>query len=161
MNEYSVLIGRAADLAATRHSGDIDRDGLPHIFHCMRVAMKQRSPHAMIVALLHDLIEDAQYPDDAGQVAGMIGEIFGDQVMFACVLLTEVKDETYEQYISRIIASGNFEAMEIKKADIEDNTRVGRIDMKAVQKFPIYKAAHVSLCEALGIQSDLSLASQE
>ncbi len=147
-------------MASTLHIGDIDRDGLPHIFHCMRVAMKQDTPNGTILGLLHDVIEDAESPERAYEVAAMIRHTFGEDMKFACLLLTETEGETYEQYIKRIIGSGNFEAMQVKKADIEDNMNVGRVDLKAAAKFPIYKVAHMALCEALGIQSNLSLSSQ-
>lgn len=160
-DQYSLLIGKAASTASQFHEGHVDRDGLPHFFHCMRVAMKQKTPHAMVVALLHDCVEDAADAETQAEIIGLIGRDFGEDVKHSCILLTEVEGEGYEAYIKRIIGSGNFEAMEIKKADIEDNTKVGRVDMKAAQKFPIYKAAHMALCEALGIQSDLSLSSQE
>lgn len=158
---YALLIGKAAVMATNLHKAHIDRDGLPHIFHCMRVAMKQKTPRAVIIALLHDAIEDADSHEEVAMIMKMISEEFGDDVKFTCILLTQIEGETYEQYISRIIASGNFEAMEIKKSDIEDNTQVGRVDLKAAAKFPIYKVAHMRLCEALGVQSDLSLACQE
>lgn len=160
-HEFSLLIGTAADIASRLHKGDIDRDGLPHVFHCMRVAMKQNTPNATIIGLLHDLIEDAATPEQAREVTSVIEFTFGDHVKDSCLLLTEIPSETYEDYIKRIIASGNFDAMEVKKADIEDNTKVGRVDMKAAQKFPMYKLAHMALCEALGLQSNLSLSSQE
>lgn len=161
MSEFHTLIGKAAKIACTLHQDHVDRDGLPHIFHCMRVAMKQNSSCSVIIALLHDLIEDADSPEEALTISRLIDAEFGSYVRFTCILLTQVEGESYEQYISRIIGSGNFEAMEIKKSDIEDNTRVGRVDLKAAKKFPIYKIAHHRLCEALGVQSNLSNSSQE
>lgn len=156
MSEFSLLIGKAAVLSTQLHENHMDRDGLPHVFHCMRVAMKQETPQAIIVALLHDAVEDSH--KDALR---LIQEAFGYDVAMAVTLLTRYEGESYANYISRIIASGNFDAMLIKKADIEDNTRVGRVDAKAAKNFPMYKEAHLRLCEALGIQSNLSLASQE
>lgn len=157
MSDFSLLIGKAAQLASAFHQDHMDRDGLPHIFHCMRVAMKQETPRAVIVGLLHDSVEDS----DSKDVLRVIHETFGYDVAMAVTLLTRYEGESYSNYITRIIASGNFEVMEIKKADIEDNTRVGRVDAKAAKNFPMYKEAHLRLCEALGIQSNLSLASQE
>jgi (p)ppGpp synthase/HD superfamily hydrolase len=150
-----MLIGRAMQIALRAHHGQIDRDGLPHIFHCMRVAMKQKNPKAFIIAILHDVIED-------GGVGSMLSEEgLSCGVYPALDLLTRQQGESYEDYIRRIIRSGDFDAMEVKRADIEDNTRVERMDMKAAAKFPLYKAAHMALCEALGIQSDLSVSCQE
>lgn len=151
------LISKASLAAAGFHIDHMDRDGLPHIFHCMRVAMKQETPRGVIIGLLHDAVEDSESND----VLRQIHEQFGYEVAMAVTLLTRYEGESYSNYIGRIIASGNFEAMQVKKADIEDNTRVGRVDMKAAKNFPMYKESHLRLCEALGIQSDLSLCSQE
>lgn len=152
-----MLIGKAAQLAATFHQNQIDRDGLPHFFHCMRVAMKQDTPQAIIAALLHDVVEDSELKN----LPHLIQQEFGQEVAMTVTLLTRYEGESYSNYITRIIASGNFDAMMIKKADIEDNTRVGRVDEKAAKNFPMYKESHLRLCEALGIQSNLSLSSQD
>lgn len=161
MNSYSVLIGQAVAVAVDAHTGHVDRDGLPHFFHCMRVAMKQENPDAMILGLLHDAIEDTDGQEEQEKLCKVIEEIFGKHIIDGCVILARNDGESYSSYISRVIVSGDFNVMNVKKADIEDNTSIGRVDMKAAKNFPMYKEAHVRLCEALGIQSDLSLSSQE
>ena len=142
-----------------KHYLDTDRDGFPHAFHCIRVAQAQKTPERMVLALLHDLVEDCPSTD----VLADIQAEFGYNMAMDVLALSRVEGESYGNYINRIIVhscSQRFEGREddvlwVKKADLEDNTRLERVDAKAASRFEMYKEAHAKICDALGIDSQL------
>ena len=64
------------------------------------------------VAFLHDLLEDTEFTAD---------DIKDKEVREAVVILTRKADETYFEYIQRIIDSDNKYAYFVKLADISDH----------------------------------------
>lgn len=132
---------RALALCVQAHDGQIDRDGKPHALHCIRVAEKQTTEDRMVLALLHDVVEDSDVP------VAHIEADFGREIARKILLLTRMKDQSYIAYIRCICT--DLDCMLIKKADIEDNTRVERVDIKAAKKMPIYKEAHAQIVDRL------------
>jgi (p)ppGpp synthase/HD superfamily hydrolase len=107
------LIHKALTYANNAHAGQIDRDGFPHIFHCVRVASKATSPHMTIVALLHDILEDTDI------TAEELAKEFGDEIAKDVQDLTRGEIEIWERYIHRVCM--NPIARCVKIADIMDN----------------------------------------
>ena len=107
---------KAFRLARAAHAGQVDRSGLPVIYHATRVAAKFLA-HADFflasVAILHDVLEDTDVSEDD------LREEFPAEVVDAVVAITRDEDETYKQYIKRCCE--NDRAREVKKADIHDN----------------------------------------
>lgn len=108
------------------HQGQVDELGAPYFFHPMRVMMRlgpgapESEKHA---ALLHDAMEDNQEV-----TPGRLRELgYAEDVVVMDGLLTRQEDETYCEFIDRIIASGNMGAMRLKLADLYDNTDEGRL----------------------------------
>lgn len=116
MISLDILIKKAADYARKRHDGQLREGGEPFFEHVHRVA--QNSPQdsvAVAAAYLHDIVEDRRArPED-------ILFVFGQDVYDLVMLLTRDHEETYKDYIKRIVDSGNTTAMRIKLADNEDN----------------------------------------
>lgn len=110
------LIKKAADYAYKVHSGQLREGGEPFFNHVYRVAQKvSQNPIEVAAAYLHDVVEDRRArPED-------ILFVFGQEVYDLVMLLTRNHEETYKDYIKRIIDSGNTTAMRIKLADNEDN----------------------------------------
>ena len=75
-------------------------------------------------ALLHDIIEDINDINENTLRYLSIDE----EVISIVKLLTKSNDLTYEQEISKIIKSGNYEAISIKYADIMDNANIDRLN---------------------------------
>jgi len=49
---------KAISLAVTAHEGQVDKGGNPYILHPLRVMLSLRTAEEMIVAVLHDVVED-------------------------------------------------------------------------------------------------------
>jgi len=56
-------LGKAIAIAATAFEGAIDKGGNPYILHCLWVmnAVRHLGEDYMIVAVLHDLLEDTDW----------------------------------------------------------------------------------------------------
>jgi (p)ppGpp synthase/HD superfamily hydrolase len=91
---------------------------LPYILHPLRVmcAMPLDDLDAQIVAVLHDVVEDAgvAYWDHIKELG------LTERAELAIEALTKREDETYKEYITRI--SQNELATKVKIADLRDNT---------------------------------------
>lgn len=74
----------------------------------------------MSVAILHDVIEDSEIT-----VTDLLSEGI-PAVVDAVELLTKVDNESYDQFIGRVRKSGL--ASKIKRADIEDNINILRLE---------------------------------
>ena len=73
MSSYRVT--QAIKFAATSHFGQVDKSGLPYIFHpigvARRVSLAGGSEDAVIAAVLHDVVEDCGISLE--KIAGMFG----------------------------------------------------------------------------------------
>ena len=107
-------------IAVQAHHGQTDKQGLPYILHPLRVMLgvQQHGENAMIVAVLHDVLEDTpvefhQIPDD-----------YPMEVLVAVLELTKLPGITYMDYIREL--APNKLARQVKMADLHDNmTRPG------------------------------------
>lgn len=121
----------AARLAFEAHKEQEDKLGVPYIFHLMEVAEQQKTESGVIVALLHDYVEDIVPGFTKEQLASDLKAhgITGQTIVDALWLLRHDKNEPYTDYIQKIIKSGNKLARLVKLADLASNGNAGRLDM--------------------------------
>ncbi len=116
---------RAVSLATKLHKDQIDKGGSPYIGHPLRVMKtilyRGYDVEVAIAAVLHDTVEDTPLTLDE------VREQFGERVATIIDLVSKKPGDTYEQFIDRIIASGNQDAIHVKIADIEDNSDLSRL----------------------------------
>ena len=112
------ILERAIVVATNAHAGQTDKQGQPKMLHPLRV-MLTVPPEARVVALLHDVMEDAPYARPLESINMDLAE--GERE--ALELLTRDKAEDYTTYIERIAQSGNRLARLVKCADLVDNLR--------------------------------------
>lgn len=55
---YTPLTNKALRLAYTAHHGQVDKSGVPYIFHPYHLAEQMTDEITTCVALLHDVVED-------------------------------------------------------------------------------------------------------
>ena len=111
---------QAIAIAAAAHEGARDKGGHPYILHPLRVMLAVNSMDEMIVATLHDLLEDTDWTVDRLRQEG-----FSDTVLQALVALTIRDGEEYNSYVRR--AGANPVARKVKLADLADNMDVSRL----------------------------------
>lgn len=113
-------LGKAIAIAAQAHQEQVDKAGAPYILHPLRMMLRMHSETEMMVAILHDVVEDTAWTLDTLRQAG-----FSDAVVQAVECLTHREHETYEEFIVRV--SANVIASKVKLADLEDNMDIRRL----------------------------------
>jgi hypothetical protein len=110
-------IDKALDVAIAAHQGQ--KYGVfPYMIHPITV-VKEVTRHfpnvdedTRIAAMLHDVVEDSETSFD-----DIRNEGFSEDVVEALVVLTRKTEETYAEYIDRILKSGNLIAQRVKYCD--------------------------------------------
>lgn len=118
MENYKVA--EAMKMCAETHMNQRDKAGIPYVMHTMRVAANFTDPQLVIIALLHDVLEDS-----ASIKAKYIQSAFGKDILGVVQTLTRIKGEDYIDYIVRI--KRDVVATKIKLADLRDNMNVIRL----------------------------------
>lgn len=114
---------RAIEIAVDAHKNQTDKADEVYILHPLRVMLEQDSEPAMITAILHDVVEDSDRTID---------DLKDDEVEFpresmeALKLLTRSDAESYDEFVQR--AGRHPIARSVKRADIEDNMDLTRLD---------------------------------
>lgn len=154
MHTPSALLKKAIEICIYYHAEAVDRDGMPRIFHSFRVAAHQPTYQRICIALLHDVIEDAESEAEARWT---VQEAFAEhpEIISAVECLTRGKTETWNAYYKRVRA--NQDACWVKLADIEDNFSPRRVDLKIAKKYHSYLEEYESICQILGIERRLAL----
>lgn len=125
---------RAIELAVDAHRGQQDRSGRPYILHPLWLMHQFEDSDAMIIAVLHDTVEDTTLT-----LQSLKDEGFSHEIIEAIDALTRRKDETYAQFIQRVKPQPL--ARRVKLADIEHNLDVRRLshlnedDLERVAKY--------------------------
>lgn len=118
---YTPKTKLALKLCFEAHKEQVDKSGMPYVFHPFHVAEQMTDEDSTVVALLHDLIEDTAYTLDDLREKG-----FSEAVVEAIGLMTHEDGVTYEAYLERIKA--NPLAKTVKLADIAHNSDRTRLD---------------------------------
>ena len=121
---YTPLTIRAMDIAYHAHHGQVDKAGVPYIFHPMHLAEQMEDELTCCVALLHDTVEDTDVTLE--QLAAQ----FPSEVVEAVQLLTHTQGTTYFDYVRKIRT--NPIATKVKLADLQhnsDETRFAGMDV--------------------------------
>lgn len=131
------LLERAILLAAEAHTGQVQRNGLPYILHPLAVMLQMETELEMIVAVLHDVVEDTDVTLDDLLEAG-----FPDEAVTAVGLLTRLPGMSYEQFIDRIRPHAL--ARRVKLADLAHNLdvlRLPEVTARDARRLRRYRAA--------------------
>lgn len=132
------MIDQALTIAVRAHAGQVDRGGRPYILHPLRLMHRSQSDEEMIVALLHDTVEDGDISLEGLREAG-----FSQEVVNAVDCLTKREGEDYEQFIERI--RPNDLARRVKILDIEDNMNISRLNNLQMKDFERLQKYHKAL----------------
>ena len=134
---YTDKVRRAMKIAYKAHQGKKDRGGIPYIFHPIHIAEQMKDEESIIVALLHDVVEDTSITMDQLRAEG-----FGDRIIEALTYLTHDKEMDYLSYIN--LVSKNDLARKVKLADLRHNsdlTRLSKITDKDIDRVKKYSIA--------------------
>lgn len=104
------------------HHGQYDKLGVPYLLHPVAVAEQMTTENEILVALLHDVVEDTSVTLDDLRDRG-----YSDEVVAAVDILTRRSGEPYSTYIERV--STNELARRIKLADLQHNLQPDRVKL--------------------------------
>jgi len=133
------IIEKSLEIALEAYSGQTDKAGKTYILHPLRLMTQMETEEEMSVALLHDVIEDSEYTAE-----DLLNNGIPTTVVNAVQSLTKNSGESYESFIERVLE--NKLAAKIKRADIEDNINILRLnsvtekDLERIAKY--HKAWH-------------------
>lgn len=119
---YNKIINKALSFAYEAHSGQLDKSGVPYIFHPYHLAEQMDTEDEIITALLHDVVEDTKYTFDDIRKLGV-----NDDVIEAVKLLTHEKNVPYFEYIKCL--KDNPLARKVKLADLHHNMDSTRLEI--------------------------------
>ena len=134
---YTELTKKAMKLCFAAHKDQVDKSGMPYVFHPFHVAEQMTDELSTVTALLHDVVEDTPYTlEDLRQMG------FPEPVLAALALLTHGEDVPYLDYVAQIKA--NPIARAVKLADLRHNSdlsRLSQVDAAALERVEKYKKA--------------------
>ncbi len=141
---YTEMTKKALQLCFDAHKEQKDKSGMPYVFHPFHLAEQMEREETICVALLHDVMEDADYTEDDLRRMG-----FSEEVLAALVRMTHDPAVPYMDYVAAIARDPI--ARVVKLADLRHNSDLTRLpeitdrDRLRVEK---YKAA-IALLEGM------------
>jgi len=137
---YTDLTKKALLIAYDAHKDQVDRTGLPYIFHPYHLAEQMSDEASICAAFLHDVVEDTEITFEDLIEAGIPAEI-----VEAVRLLTHDDAVPYMDYVRNIKDSGNRVAIAVKLADLRHNSdparRAGESGEEVAARLARYRAA--------------------
>ena len=134
---YTSETKKALRLCFEAHKEQVDKSGMPYVFHPFHLAEQMQDEVTTVVALLHDVVEDTDYT-----IADLTDMGFSREVTDALSLLTHDDEVPYMDYVALI--KNNPVAKDVKIADLKhnsDTTRLDVVDEKVLQRVEKYKKA--------------------
>ena len=107
-------------IAYEAHKNQVDKSGVPYIYHPIHVAEQMDTENECIIALLHDVVEDTNV------TFKQLEEVFSKEIIDILKLLTREENIEYDEYIKRI--KNNSIACKVKIADLTHNSDKTRLD---------------------------------
>ena len=124
---YTEETKKALKLAFKAHKDQLDKGGLPYIYHPLHLAEQMKDEDTTVTALLHDIVEDTNYTmEDLRQMG------FRESVCRALELLTHDESVPYMEYISKI--KENPVAKAVKLADLQHNSDLSRLESTSLNE---------------------------
>lgn len=118
---YTPMTKAALRLCFEAHKDQVDKCGMPYVFHPFHVAEQMETEAETCVALLHDVLEDSEFTVEDIRAAGM-----SEEVVEALLLMTHDSSTPYMDYVAAL--AKNPLARSVKMADLRHNSDRTRID---------------------------------
>ena len=133
---YTDLTKKALKISFDAHKNQLDKSGMPYVYHPFYLAEQMDDEYSTCVALLHDVVEDTDTTLDD------LSRFFPKEVIDAIALMTHDDSVSYFDYVKKI--KTNPIASKVKLADLKHNsdlTRLDKIDDKAIERAEKYEKA--------------------
>ena len=130
---YTPQTKKALKLCFEAHKDQLDKSGLPYVFHPFHLAEQMKDEKTTVAALLHDVAEDT--PITLEELAEMG---FDPDVIDALRLLTHDDSTPYMDYVAKI--KPNPIARAVKLADLAHNSDMSRLDESMIDEWAQHRA---------------------
>lgn len=140
---YTNLTKKAMKIAFEAHKEQVDKTGVPYIYHPIHLAEQMDDEASICVALMHDVVEDTDTTFEDLEKEG-----FTKEIIDALRLLTHDDSVPYLEYVKEI--KQNPIATKVKLADLNHNSDLSRldsVDVKAMERLEKYKKSIAILTE--------------
>ncbi len=117
---YTTQTKKALALCFAAHKDQLDKSGMPYVFHPFHLAEQMQDEVTTTAALLHDVVEDTDYTFDDLEKMG-----FATEVIAALRLLTHDDAVPYFDYVAAL--KDNPIARAVKLADLAHNSDLSRL----------------------------------
>lgn len=117
---YTRWTKKAMEIAYAAHKDQVDKGGMPYIFHPCHVAEQMDTEEEICAALLHDVAEDTDVTLEQLEQMG-----FPKTILRSLELLTYDGSIPYLDYIRRL--KSDPVAVKVKKADLRHNSDLTRL----------------------------------
>lgn len=134
---YTPLTKKALKISFEAHKDQVDKTGLPYVFHPFHLAEQMEDEATTCVALLHDVVEDTDMTFEDLEKEGFTAEIIE-----ALKLLTHDDNVPYMDYVKAL--KDHPIASKVKRADLMHNSDLSRLDVVsdfALERQAKYKRA--------------------
>ena len=134
---YTPATKMALRLCFQAHRDQLDKGGMPYVFHPFHLAEQMLDEDTTVLALLHDVVEDTPYT-----LADLARMGFSQKVLEALALMTHDPAMPYMDYVAKIKA--NPLARTVKLADLRHNsdiTRLEHVDARTLARIEKYRQA--------------------
>ena len=141
---YTALTKKAMQVCFAAHKEQVDKSGLPYVFHPFHLAEQMTEEDAVCVALLHDVVEDSSYT-----LANLEAMGFPKAVVEGVARMTHDPAVPYMDYVAAI--GRHPVARAVKLADLRHNSDLSRLDTvtdRDLQRAEKYAAA-IALLESM------------
>ena len=126
---YTTNTINAMKILFNQQKDQVDKSGMPYVFHPWHVAEQMTDETTTIVALLHDVIEDTDMTlEDLEEYH------FNEEIIAAICAITHNLDVAYDDYIKGV--SNNPIATKVKIEDIRHNSDHTRLDQPEQTNHP-------------------------
>lgn len=118
---YTPMTKKALRLCFDCHKDQVDKTGLPYVFHPFHLAEQMTDELSVTCALLHDVVEDTDLtPEDLRSMG------FPEAVLEVLALLTHDPSVEYMDYVRHL--AHHPVARAVKLADLAHNSDLSRLD---------------------------------
>ena len=131
---YTPLTKTALRLCFDGHKDQVDKTGLPYVFHPFHLAEQMEDEYTTVVALLHDIVEDTDMTPEKLTELG-----FPTEVTDAIALMTHAPEVPYMDYVREI--GKNPIAKAVKLADLAHNSDLSRMDEDKIDEWALKRTA--------------------
>lgn len=132
---YTPLTKKALRISFDAHKNQVDKSGMPYVYHPFHLAEQMEDEYSVCVALLHDVVEDTDYT-----LTDLIEAGFPAPVTDAIALMTHDDAVPYIDYVKKL--RNDPIARAVKLADLRHNSDLSRLDViddRALERAEKYK----------------------